>query len=225
MLRALTLSVAQLGDPPVLKVLLKSLGVTLVIFVGIAVLLYFGLDALADAIGLVEIGGTLVAASAAILALLLGWLLFRAIAVAVVGIFADDIVAAVEARHYPEALKTAKPVSFARSLGLGIGSATRAIVVNLLAAPLYVILLVTGVGTVLAFAAINALLLGRDLGEMVAARHMADGAMRSWLATTRGERALLGLVVTGLFVVPVANLVAPVLGAAMATHRFHGGKA
>lgn len=223
MLRALTLSIAQLGDPPVLKVLAKSLGVTLIIFAGVGVLLYFGLAALADAIGLVAVEGAIVT-TAAFLALVLGWLLFRAIAIAVVGIFADEIVAAVEARHYPEALKTAKPVSFSRSLGLSLGSATRAILVNLLALPLYIILLVTGVGTVIAFAAINALLLGRDLGEMVAARHMTDGPMRSWLATTRVPRALLGLVVTGLFVIPVVNLVAPVLGAAMATHRFHGGK-
>lgn len=224
MLRALTLSVAQLGDPPVLKVLLKSLAVTLVIFAGVGVALYFALVALADAVGLVAVEGAIVT-TAALIALVLGWLLFRAIAVAVVGIFADDIVAAVEARHYPQALKTARPVSFARSLGLGLGSATRAIVVNLLAAPLYIILLVTGVGTVIAFAAINALLLARDLGEMVAARHMDDGPMRSWLATTRVQRALLGLVVTGLFMVPVVNLFAPVLGAAMATHRFHGGRA
>ena len=34
-------------------------------------------------------------------------------------------------------------------------------------------------------------------------------------------RALLGAASTALFLVPVVNLLAPVLGAAMATHLFH----
>jgi uncharacterized protein involved in cysteine biosynthesis len=43
----------------------------------------------------------------------------------------------------------------------------------------------------------------------------------SWLRATRGERAILGLLATALFMVPFANFLAPVIGAAMATHLFH----
>ena len=39
-----------------------------------------------------------------------------------------------------------------------------------------------------------------------------------------GTPFVLGLAVAGLFVVPLANLFAPILGAAMATHLFHGGR-
>ena len=60
--------------------------------------------------------------------------------------------------------------SLALSLRMGLASALRALVFNLLALPLYLVLLVTGVGTVALFALVNALLLGRDLGEMVAVR-------------------------------------------------------
>ena len=82
----------------------------------------------------------------------------------------------------------------------------------------------TGVGTALLFFAVNAWLLGRDLGDMVASRHLAPAAMRTWRTATGGRRFLLGLAGTGLFVVPGVNILAAVIGAAMATHLFHGGR-
>ena len=156
---------------------------------------------------------------------ILGWLLFRATAIAIMGIFADGVVEAVERKHYPAALAACHPPSWSLSLRLATASAVRAIGFNLLALPLYILLLVTGIGTLLAVTAVNAPLLGRDLGEMVAIRHMDRAAMRDWLAATRSKRLLLGLAVTILFVVPGINLLAPILGAAMATHLFHMGRA
>ncbi|RYD26256.1 MAG: hypothetical protein EOP89_07455, partial [Lysobacteraceae bacterium] len=50
---------------------------------------------------------------------------------------------------------------------------------------------------------------------------LGAAAMRGWRATTKGRRFVLGLANTGLFVVPVLNITAPVLGAAIATHYFH----
>ena len=149
------------------------------------------------------------------------WLAFRAVAIAVVGVFADDIVAAVEARHYPQALASARPVPIGRGMAMGLGSATRVIAINLILLPVYVVLLVTGVGTAAAFLLVNAWLLSRDLGDMVAARHMDRAAMRRWRKATGPGRFLLGLAAAALFVVPGLNLLAPVLGASMATHFFH----
>lgn len=223
MIRALTLSIGQLADPPILRVLAKSLALTLLIFVGLGVLLQLGLGALAGWSGIAALHGGLATAAAVLVAILLGILLFRVVAIAVIGLFGDEIVGAVERRHYPAAARVARPVGLARSLAMGSRSAIRALLFNLAAVPLYILLLVTGVGSVALFLAVNALLLGRDLGEMVAARHMERAALAEWLAATRVERALTGLVVAGLFVIPVANLFAPILGAAMATHRFHGG--
>ncbi|MEH3159029.1 MAG: EI24 domain-containing protein, partial [Sphingomonas taxi] len=84
--------------------------------------------------------------------------------------------------------------------------------------------LFTAIGPAIAFFLVNAWLLGRDLGEMVASRHMDDAAMRGWRRATRGERFVLGLAGTGLFVVPLLNLFAPIVGAGMATHLFHASK-
>ena len=88
-------------------------------------------------------------------------------------------------------------------------------------APLYLVLLATGIGTAALFLAANSWLLGRDLGDMISARHLTPDAMLDWRQATTARRFLLGLVGTMLFLVPIANILAPVIGAAMATHIYH----
>lgn len=223
MFRAFLLSVGQLGDPPVLRVLALSLAVTLAIFAVLGLGVWWGTRAMLATWTGFEAGriATIFALFVMVLAL---WLLFRAVAVAVVGLFADGVVEAVEARHYPAALASARPLPLHRSVAMGLRSAARVVAVNLLLLPLYVLLLATGVGTAAAFFLVNGWLLGRDLGDMVASRHMDARALMAWRGGTRGRRFALGLAGTGLFVVPFLNLLAPVLGAAMATHLFHGGR-
>ena len=77
------------------------------------------------------------------------------------------------------ALGPAHDVPFARSLQMGLRSASRALAVNLVLAPAYILLLLTGFGTPLLFFAANGWLLGVDLGEMVAARHIAPSEMKA----------------------------------------------
>lgn len=222
MIGALLLSVRQLGDPASVRVFVKSMTLTLTLFAGLGVALWFGIDSATERwFGNDTRGG--VAALAALFATVLAlWLSFRAVAIGVVGIFADEIVEAVEARHYPEARANARPTRIGRSMALGARSAARVMMVNLLMLPIYIALLVTGIGTAIAFFLVNGWLLGRDLGDMVAVRHLDDAAMRGWRKATVVQRFVLGLAGTGLFVVPVVNLLAPLIGAAMATHLFHG---
>jgi uncharacterized protein involved in cysteine biosynthesis len=218
MVTAFALSLGQLGDRAVLSVLGKSLAVTLALFALLGAGVWWAVDLL---LAQQALGGALASAAAVAVSILAFWLLFRAVAIAVVGLFADDIVAAVERRHYPAALASARDVPFARSLRMGLASALRFVGVNLLLLPLYIILLATGVGTAALFLAANAWLLGRDLGDMVAARHLLPEATQAWRRTTTARRFILGLVVTGLFLMPFVNILAPVIGAALATHFFH----
>ena len=227
MLTAFSRALGQLGDPAILRVLAKSLALTLVLFAGAAALAGWLLTGtnpcgLGPLDGICELNASAGTAAALLLGLIGLWFLFPAIAIAVIGIFSDEIVEAVEARHYPHAAGRAVP--FGRSLGMSLASAGRILLWNLLALPFYVILLVTGIGPFLLFSAVNALALGRDLGEMVAARHYQGQDMKRWLAATRGSRAMLGLGAAWLFLVPFAHLLAPLLGAAAATHMFHRGK-
>ncbi|WP_033923230.1 EI24 domain-containing protein [Sphingomonas sp. 37zxx] len=224
MIRALTLSLAQLTDPPILRVFAKSFAVTLILFALLSAAFWAVARAVAGWLGAGAGWQELAGFIAVLLAIGGAWLLFRAVAIAVVGVFADEVVEAVERRHYPQAVTSAKPVPFARGLAMGLGSASRTVLVNLVLVPVYLALLVTGIGSAILFFLVNGWLLGRDLGDMVAARHMPKAAMRDWRATTGVRRFMLGLVGTGLLVVPVANILAPVVAAAMATHWYHGRK-
>lgn len=221
MIRAFLLSVAQLGDPPIRRVLAQSLALTLAIFVALGLFVWWGTRAVLAAWAGGH-SGAVASAVAVLVTLLALWLLFRAVAILVIGVFADTVVEAVEAKHYPAALASARAVPFHRAMMMGVRSGLRFVAVNLVLLPVYVALLVTGIGTAALFFGVNAWLLGRDLGEMVAARHIDGASMRAWRKATAGQRFLLGLAVTGLFVVPVVNILAPILGAAMATHVFHG---
>ncbi len=221
MLRAFALTVDQLLDPAILRVFVKSLAVTLLIFALLGVGLVYAVRAYVASQGLGETGGFVAATAAALGALLGAWLLFRAVAIPVLGFFADGVVSAIERKHFGAAHERAVPVSITRSARLGFASVGRLLGLNLLALPLYLVLMVTGIGPIILFIAANALLLGRDLGEMVAARHLSPTETKQWLRVTRGQRAVMGLQVTGILMIPVVNLIGPIIGAGLATHLFH----
>lgn len=226
MLKAFPLAFAQLGDPLIRRVLLKSMLVTLALFVAASMLFGWLLTgANPCGIGPLDYQCTLGSGAGTLAAVVLGiaglWFLFPAIAIGVIGFFADEVVEAVELRHYPAAAARARAPGLARSAGIGLRSSARLLLWNLLALPFYLLLLVTGIGPFILFFAVNAIALGRDLGEMVAIRHLEGEALHRWLGATRLSRMLLGLAATGLFMVPFLNLLAPFLSAAAATHLFH----
>lgn len=223
MFRALSLSFAQLSDRAFLTVLLKSLAVTLLIFAVGGIGLYFLLGWLIGLTGWTG-GGSVAAAGALAIMLAGGWLWWRAVAMAVIGFFADDIVDAVERKHYPDHHARAMKPSFREETRVAMGSIGRALGWNLAALPLYIALLITGIGTVAAVFLVNAILLSRDLADLVAIRHVPEPQREEWRRRTRPRRLQLGLVSAGLFVVPVANLLAPILSAAMAAHMLHRGE-
>jgi CysZ protein len=224
MIAALLLSIRQLGDRAILRVLGLSLGLTLLLFAGAGYGFHRWMagDDRCVAVAAVELCTRDLGGAATVVLVAVGlWLLFPAIAIGVIGAFSDTVVAAVERRHYPDAAATARAPGWARGAAIGARSALRLLGYNLLAAPFYLLLLVTGIGPLILVVAVNGFALGRDLWEMVAVRHLPPAARKAELAATRGRRLPLGLVAAVLFVVPVANLLAPVIGAAMATHLFH----
>ena len=110
-IHAFLLALKDLPQPRVLRILLQSLAVTLLVLLAAGAAIYFGARwALVhwQWLGAAErdMAGLLV-----ILAIIAGsWLLFRAAAIVVVGLFADAIVADVEGRHYPAAAARAVDV-------------------------------------------------------------------------------------------------------------------
>ncbi len=186
---------------------------------GVAV--WYGLAALLAHYG-VAADGSLSALGAIVITIIGGWLLFRLVALAVVQFFADEVVEAVEARHYPSALATRRNLPFAQDLKASLRGLMRAVIANIVALPFAAILLVTGAGTAILFWAVNAWLLGRELTEMIWLRHRTPE--ESALPLSGLTRFALGGIVAAMLLVPFANLLAPVIGAAATAHLIHSRK-
>ncbi|ANI77765.1 MULTISPECIES: EI24 domain-containing protein [Sphingobium] len=201
--------------PAAMRLLGKSLALTLLIFVMAGLGLWTAVHAVRVYFGWSG-GGLAEAAAATIGVIAMAWLLFRTIAMAIMNLFADDIIAAVERSSYPAAAAEARSLGLGPSVRLALASAARTIGWNLIAMPAYLLLLVTGVGTIGLFLALNAYLLGRDLADMVEPRHAALPPI------SRLHRWLMGLVSALLFLLPFINLLAPIWSAAMAVHMLHG---
>ena len=225
--RALALSIAQLTDPAILRVLGKTMAITLAIFAALGAALWALLDAAIEGWIVANLPDDYSNTVAGIVALAVGligaWLLFRIVALAVLQFFAEDVVRAVEARHYPDQASHARSIGFAEGLRHSAGATLRALLANAAALPVAGVLAVTGVGAPLVFWLVNAVLLGRELQDMVWLRYRADNAERAPMPAI--TRLAMGGVVAALLAVPVLNLIAPVLGAASATHLVHRGRA
>ncbi|MDJ0641542.1 MAG: EI24 domain-containing protein [Erythrobacter sp.] len=212
----------QLGDRAVVKVAVKSIGITILAFAAGGFVLYRVLIWIGTEFSLSG-GGVAEAIAATILTLLAGWFLFRVVALAVLQFFADEIVAAVEARHYPEAARLAQKLPFKRDLANSLRGIGRAVVFNLLAVPIAIVLTFTAIGPAVVFLLVNAALLGRELTDMAWLRHCADEQARTPVAGL--DRFALGGAIAILMLVPLAGLLAPILGAAAGTHVTHAAMA
>lgn len=210
---ALVKALGQLGDRRIVAVVIKSVALTLAVFALAGAGLYAGLAGLIERQGY---DGEWAGLAAIVLVPVAMWLLFRVVALAVLQFFADEVVAAVEARHYPARAAKAQPLPFRRDLANSLRGLGRALGYNLLALPVAGLVAFTGVGPALVFLAVNAVLLGRELTDMAWLRHEAGAAGSN--PAGRAERFLLGLAVAGVMLVPVAGLLGPVLGAAAGTH-------
>jgi len=213
MISAFLRAVAQLADPAFRRPLWLSLGLSLAVFaalwtaVGIvlartAVFELVWLDWAVDALG-------------GLATLVLTWILFPAVATAILSLFLERVVRAVEARHYPD-LPPPRVQPFAEAARGALAFLAVAVAANLLVLPLY---LVPGVNLV-AFAVLNGYLLGREYFGLVAPRRLdAEAARRMW-RHVRLSAVLTGSAIAVLASVPLINLAAPVIAAAAMTHRF-----
>ena len=120
MIAAFALALGQLTDGRVLRILLKCFAVTLALFLVLGIAGWHGLDAVLAWSGLTDArfsgAGELRGIAAFALVAIGGWLLWRILALAVLQFFADEVVEAVEARHYPAAAASARALGWREDL-------------------------------------------------------------------------------------------------------------
>ena len=216
MLSAFVRAVTALAMPPLRRVIAASLALAVLSFVALWLAVAVALDhgvslGWAPLDWLVELLG-----AAAVLAL--SWLLFPAIVTLFMGLFLGRVAAAIEALDYP-GRGPPRPQGVGEILRVTLRLMLLAIALNLLVLPVY--LLAPGLN-VFVFLGLNGYLFGREYFEVVALRRLDMTATHSARRRFGGRIFVGGVLIAGLFAVPLVNLVAPVVATAFMVHLFEG---
>jgi len=214
MLAALFRAFAVLSVPSMRRVVAMNLGLAIVTFavlwLGLALVIghhsWFGwrpLDWLADAFGVVAVA-------------VLSWLLFPAVLTLMMGFFLERVAATVEALEYPgRGPARVQPIGDTIRATLRLMGLT--ILLNILALPVY--LLVPGIN-LFVFLGLNGYLFGREYFEVVTLRRLDTAATRAVRQRFTARIFIGGVMIAWLFMVPLVNLVTPVIATAFMLHLF-----
>jgi CysZ protein len=150
--------------------------------------------------------------------LVLSWLLFPAVLTMIMGFFLERVAAAVESLQYP-GRGLSRRQSMREAVAIGFRLMLVSIALNLLALPIY--LTIPGLN-VFVYLALNGYLFGREYFEVVALRRLDIEAVKTVRHRFGGRIFLGGVLIAGMFAVPLINLVAPVIAVAFMVHLFEG---
>lgn len=204
-------AIAQLPDPSFRRPLLISLAGALALLIALWLGASWALAG-ADWTGIAWLDST-IDALGVLTVLLATAILYPATAAAVLSLFLDGIVEAVEARHYP-ALPPARRLALSEQIGLALKPLAVAVITNLIALPLYLIPAIN----LLVFYGLNGYILGREYFAMVAARRLEPKRRHDLWREHRLTWIAMGVVIVFLSTLPVINLAAPIVAVAAATH-------
>ena len=155
-----------------------------------------------------------------LLALIFGALLLPPITIIIGSIYSDSIVDHIEKKYYPSRLGM-RQIKFSE-LGFSISkNFCITITVNTLLAPLYLIGTFFPIISFLIFYSVNGYLIGKELFETVASRHL-EMKDRYLLKKQNNSKVIIGgIIMVGISTIPILNLIAAVLGIVFMTHFFH----
>ncbi|MFO1032784.1 MAG: EI24 domain-containing protein [Hyphomicrobiales bacterium] len=215
MIRAALLALSDMLSPGFGRVVLKSAGLSLVLFA----LLFAALQLAFRLLAFVPWPWvqTLLDVVASLGLIAAFFFLMAPVTAMFAGLFVDEIAAKVEARHYA-GQPTGRPLSFWRGLAMGLEYGALALLSYLAAVPFFFF----GVGAV-ALVVLNAYLLSREYFEMAAMRVMPEAEAKALRRTRAAAVFVAGVPVALLALVPIANLMVPVLATSYFTHLFRRG--
>lgn len=216
-------ALAQIGDQRFRRVLILGVLLTLALLFGIYALFLQAVWWLTpESIDLPLIGPvtgveTLLGWASFLVMIALSVFLMVPVASAFAGLFLEDVVDAVEDRHYPN-LPPAAVMGRPEALRHSVNFLGLVIAVNVAAVFVYPFV---GPAIPLVFWALNGFLLGREYFTLVAQRRLPRAeaiamrkrnGLRLWIA---------GTLMAAPLSIPLVNLLVPVLGVATFTHLFH----
>jgi uncharacterized protein involved in cysteine biosynthesis len=201
----------QVDDPEVLGVLLKSLALSAGCFVLLCLCSVYGLHHMLAAHGWLAWLAGIFGGAAALGA---GLFLFLPVAVLIASAFMEPVCQAVETRWYPY---LPPPPGAALGSQLWDGLVVAATVLGLNLVSVVLALLIPGIGLLLGWA-ITAWALGRGIFVSVAMRRMSRDDAAGFYRRHRAKILFQGAALTLIGMVPLANLLLPVLAPACMIH-------
>ncbi len=225
-LDALGRAILQLNDPKVLGVLALSLVLMLLAtgpFVAVFLALAWLIEHLVPAslhlpwLGEVSFLGVLTRGLVSRASWVFWTYVMAPVAMAIAGLFLERVVAAVEARHYPQ-LAPVRMRPFSQSLLYAIRFFGLMLAVSLAA---LIASLFSGVLAPVVFVLANGYLIAREYFETVALRRLDEASVAAMERRASLPLLLLGSAVALALGLPFVNLLVPLVGIAMFTHVFH----
>lgn len=220
-LHALALGWADLLRPATLRLVLAGAALTIALFIGLQAAIFWALRLMVPGgfslpwLGEVQIGPVLSWGSLALFPLM-GIFLMAPVAALFSGLFAENVAAEVERRHYP--LRQGVSLDFMDSLLESL-----AVMAAVLGVGLVALLLTPFLGPLAPalFYGANGWLLGREFFQMAARRHLSEPEARSLRRRHSGTILITGALVAVGLTVPLLNIALPLLAAAAFTHLYH----
>jgi uncharacterized protein involved in cysteine biosynthesis len=230
MFAALRKAIAQCSDPKFRSVLLRSVGLSLVVFIILWIVAGLGLawlggwlfdwlvvkgvtgtwlDILEWVLGALSLAGVLFAS----------FILFPAVMVMIMSILLEEIAEAVERHHYP-GLPPGRAQPIGEMLRSGLAFAAVTVGLNLLVLPFYLLLLFVPPLNLFLFYGLNGYLFGREYFEIVALRRLDAPDAKRMRRRFRGRLFLAGAMIAFMMTVPLVNLFAPIVATGFMVHIF-----
>lgn len=214
-------AIGQLSDTRFRWVLIQGVGLTLLLLLALYAIVFFGVQWLLPEtinipwFGEVAFVENLLSWGSVILMMALSVFLMVPIASAFTGMFLDDVADAVEDRHYPH-LPQAPRVDFLENLKESLAFLGVILGANIVALILYITPLAPFV-----FFGLNGFLLSREYFRMVAVRRLGRAEAKSAFRRNLLTIWAAGILMSVPLIIPVLNLLVPILGAATFTHLYH----
>ncbi len=214
MFASLARAIGNFFDGTLRGVVLKSVGLTLGLFVALFVGVEYGLHQL-PTLGAHWVNAILEVLTPVLLVLLV-FFLGAPVAAIFASLFLDEVAKKVEAGAY-SATPLPQGAAFWSSAGAGARLAGLILLINLVLLPLDVEL--PGAAEIVTILA-NGWLLGREYFELAALRHMTRLSADALRRRHGGSVFVAGTIISVLTLIPIVNLFAPLFGAAFMVHMF-----
>lgn len=218
MLKIALITIAQISEPSLRQIFVKSLLISLVSIIACGLLAWV----LLEKFGLLGFGflDTFLPWIGGALIVVIGFVFFPSTIMVIGGLFSDEIISTIEERHYPKNIGS-NHVSLLISIRTGLTVIIIATIINICLLPFYALgMLLPGLSFVIFYLG-NGYLIGRELFETVAQRHLPVNEARQLRKRFFLKILLGGGLITFVATIPLINLATPLFGIGFMVHLYH----